>query len=229
MTALLELDAVSRSYADGDGSIVALNDVSLAVSAGTLVVVMGPSGCGKSTLLAIAGGIERPDAGQVRIDGAPLSYRAADRAARLRGAVGYVFQERNLLDDLTVIENVMLPLELGGRPEAEARDLARTALADVGLEGRDSDFPSRLSGGEEQRVAVARGLIGERRILLADEPTGALDSLTAESVMRLVRGRCDAGAVAVVATHDATLAAYADRVIFLRDGAIVGAVAETSS
>jgi putative ABC transport system ATP-binding protein len=120
----------------------------------------------------------------------------------------------------------MLPLELGGRSTAEARHLAREALAEVGLTDRVDEFPVRLSGGEEQRVAIARGLIGDRRILLADEPTGALDSLAAESVMHLIRTRCDAGAAAIVATHDATLAAYADRVVFLRDGAIAGEVAE---
>jgi putative ABC transport system ATP-binding protein len=174
----------------------------------------------------VAGGIEQPDEGEVLIDGASITYGATARAARLRESVGYVFQERNLLDDLTAVENVMLPLELSGRPTSEARGLACAALAAVGLADRAGEFPGRLSGGEEQRVAVARGLIGDRRILLADEPTGALDSLTAEGVMHLIRARCDAGAAAIVATHDATLAAYADRVVFLRDGAIVGAVAE---
>ena len=226
MTALLELIDVSLTYRDGRGSVTALSDVSLAVPGGSLVVVMGPSGCGKSSLLAVAGGIEQPDDGEVQIDGAPIAYGAAARAARLRESVGFVFQERNLLDDLTAIENVMLPLELSGHPTAQARELARAALAAVGLVDRGDEFPFRLSGGEQQRVAVARALIGDRRILLGDEPTGALDSLTAEGVMQLVRARCDAGAAAIVATHDATLAAYADRVVFLRDGAVVGAVAE---
>jgi putative ABC transport system ATP-binding protein len=123
----------------------------------------------------------------------------------------------------------MLPLELSGRASSDARELARSALASVGLGAREDAFPQQLSGGEEQRVAVARSLIGERRILLADEPTGALDSLAAEGVMRLIRSCCDAGAAAIVATHDATLAAYADQVLFLRDGAMVGAVAEVTS
>jgi putative ABC transport system ATP-binding protein len=225
MTPLLELVDVTRRYRDGDGHIDALRGVSLAVAAGELVLLMGPSGCGKSTLLAVAGGVEPPSAGAVSIGGKQLVHTTGARSERLRDEVGYVFQERNLLADLTAVENVALPLELGGTGAATARSTALDALDVVGLRARADTFPRSLSGGEEQRVAVARALIGDRRLLLGDEPTGALDSVTAETVMRLIRARCDAGAAAIVATHDATLAAFADRVVFLRDGVIVGSTA----
>jgi putative ABC transport system ATP-binding protein len=225
MTPLLELVDVTRRYRDGDGHIDALRGVSLAVAAGELVLLMGPSGCGKSTLLAVAGGVEPPSAGAVSIGGKQLVHTTGARSERLRDEVGYVFQERNLLADLTAVENVALPLELGGTAAATARAAALDALDVVGLRARADTFPRSLSGGEEQRVAVARALIGDRRLLLGDEPTGALDSVTAETVMRLIRARCDAGAAAIVATHDATLAAFADRVVFLRDGVIVGSTA----
>jgi putative ABC transport system ATP-binding protein len=225
MTPLLELVDVTRRYRDGDGHVDALRGVSLAVAAGELVLLMGPSGCGKSTLLAVAGGVEAPSAGAVSIGGKQLVHSAGARSERLRDEVGYVFQERNLLADLTAAENVALPLELGGVGAATARAAALDALDVVGLRARADTFPRSLSGGEEQRVAVARALIGDRRLLLGDEPTGALDSVTAETVMRLIRARCDAGAAAIVATHDATLAAFADRVVFLRDGVIVGSTA----
>jgi putative ABC transport system ATP-binding protein len=219
---LVELDAVTRSYRAGRGSIVAVDAVSLRVDPGELVCVMGPSGCGKSTLLALAGGLERPDEGTVRLAGAPLRYTAAERARRLRELVGFVFQELNLLPNLTSAENVALPLELGGTGRRAARRAAEEALELTGAAGAADEYPAVLSGGEQQRVAVARALIGERRILLADEPTGALDSLAAEALMRIVRARCDAGVAAVVTTHDPERAAIADRVLFLRDGAVVG-------
>jgi putative ABC transport system ATP-binding protein len=222
MTAMLDIAEVSRSYGTGRACTVALRGVSMAVEAGELVCVMGPSGCGKSTLLALAGGLERPDSGSVLIGGQPLSYSARERALRLQRQVGFVFQELNLLADLTALENVALPLELAGVPRRTARAAAEAALAHVGVAGLAGTFPADLSGGEQQRVAIARALIGDRRILLADEPTGALDSLSGELVMRLIRSRCEEGATAVVATHDAGVAAVADRVIFLRDGAVAG-------
>ena len=217
-----ELRHVTRRFRDGTGTVEAVRAIDLSVVAGELVLLMGPSGCGKSTVLALAGGVEEPDEGAVLLDGSPLGYGARERAARLRDQVGYVFQERNLLADLTAAENVALPLELAGAPTRVAAAQAHDALAAVGLSERQHAYPADLSGGEEQRVAVARALIGSRRLLLADEPTAALDSLTAERVMQLIRERCDAGAAALVATHDTTLAAFADRVVFLRDGAIVG-------
>jgi len=222
MTATLELDGVSRIYGSGRARVEALRSVSLAADGGELVCVMGPSGCGKSTLLALAGGLERPDSGSVLIGGQLLGYTARERALRLQRQVGFVFQELNLLRDLTAIENVALSLELAGVARRKARAGAAEALGRVGLADLAGAFPADLSGGEQQRVAIARGLIGERRLLLADEPTGALDSLTGELVMRLIRARCESGVTAVVATHDAGVAAFADRVIFLRDGAVAG-------
>ena len=222
MTAMIDIADVSRSYGAGRARTVALRGVSMAVEAGELVCVMGPSGCGKSTLLALAGGLERPDSGCVLIGGQPLAYGARERALRLQRQVGFVFQELNLLADLTALENVALPLELAGMPVRTARAAADAALAQVGVGALARTFPADLSGGEQQRVAIARALIGDRRILLADEPTGALDSLSGELVMQLIRSRCEAGATAVVATHDAGVAAVADRVVFLRDGAVAG-------
>ena len=229
MTATVELDRTTRRFADGAGRRTALNAVSFAAAPGELVLVMGPSGCGKSTLLGVAGGIEQPDEGTVRLGGQQLAYGGAARARRLRDDVGFVFQERNLLADLTAIENVALPLELAGIPTREARASALDALRAVAIGDRAETFPSRLSGGEEQRVAVARALIGSRQLLLADEPTAALDTLGAQGVMALIRARCDAGATAIVATHDSTLAAFADRVVFLRDGAVVGSTGGATS
>jgi putative ABC transport system ATP-binding protein len=222
MSAVVELVGAVRRYRQGPSWVTALDGVSLSVAAGELVCVMGPSGCGKSTLLALAGGLEAPDEGSVTLVGEPLRYRAADRARRLREQVGYVFQELNLLTDLSALENVALPLELSGVPGRAARDEARRALSEVGVGSKAAAFPAELSGGEQQRVAIARALIGSRSLLLADEPTGALDSLTAEEVMQVIRGRCAAGAAAIVATHDAAQAAVADRVVFLRDGRIAG-------
>ena len=222
MTAMIDIVDVSRSYGGGRARTVALRGVTMAVEAGEFVCVMGPSGCGKSTLLALAGGLERPDSGSVMIDGQPLGHTAHERALRLQRQVGFVFQELNLLLDLTGIENVALPLELAGVPRRKARAEAEAALAGVGVLELAGAFPADMSGGEQQRVAIARGLIGERRVLLADEPTGALDSITGELVMHLIRARCVSGATAVVATHDAGVAAVADRVVFLRDGAVVG-------
>ena len=222
MSAALELVDVSRIYGGGRARVAALQGVSLAAQAGELVCVMGPSGCGKSTLLALAGGLEAPDAGSVLIGGQPLGYGARERALRLQRQVGFVFQELNLLRDLTALENVALPLELAGMARRTARASAEDALDRVGVRDLADAFPADLSGGEQQRVAIARGLIGERRVLLADEPTGALDSLTGELVMGLIRARCESGVTAVVATHDAGVAAFADRVVFLRDGSVVG-------
>jgi putative ABC transport system ATP-binding protein len=202
--------------------VEALREVDLTVGAGGMVAVMGPSGSGKSTLLTIAGSLEEASTGEVLIDGAPLSRMSRNDKARLRRrAVGYVFQDFNLLPGLTVAENVALPLELDGVRARAARVAAREALDGLGLADRASRFPSELSGGERQRVAIARAVVGDRRLLLADEPSGALDSVNAEAVMRLIHEACKRGVAAVVVTHDAQLASWADRVVFLRDGRVV--------
>ncbi len=219
---ILELRAVHRVHGSGDTAVHALRGISLTVDAGELVAVMGPSGSGKSTLLNLAGGLDSPTQGAVIVDGTILGQcnRRALAALRRR-RVGYVFQDLNLLASLTAAENVALPLELDGRSVRKARESAVAALSEVDLGGLANRFPDELSGGQQQRVAIARALIGERRLILADEPTGALDSNTGESVLRLIRSKVDDGAAGVLVTHDARHAAWADRVVFLRDGVIV--------
>jgi len=218
----LQLTKVSRIYGEGNREVRALVDVSLTVHRGEFVAVMGPSGSGKSTLLTIAGGLETATAGSVTVDGLELSSLSKTKLAELRLLrVGYVFQDFNLLPALSAVENVAMPLELGGIRRAEAARRATEQLEHVGLGDRLDHFPDDLSGGEQQRVAIARALVAGGQLILADEPTGALDSLTGESVMRTLRSACDEGASAVVVTHDAQLAAWADRVVFLRDGRMV--------
>jgi len=222
MTPVLELEQASKSYGEGHTLVHALSDVDLAVSAGELVAVMGPSGSGKSTLLTIAGTLEEPTSGRVLIGGADVSGLSSNDRARLRRrSIGYVFQSLNLLAGLTATENVSLPLELDGTRAGRARVLAREALDRLDLGDRAGHYPDELSGGEAQRVAIARAIVGNRRLVLADEPTGALDSINGESVMRLLRAACKTGVAGVVVTHDAQLASWADRVVFVRDGRVV--------
>ena len=183
---------------------------------------MGPSGSGKSTLLTIAGSLEEPTSGEVLIDGTSLASMSRNDKARLRRrTIGYVFQDFNLLAGLTAVENVSLPLELDGISAKRARAVAMAALEEIGIADRAGHFPDELSGGERQRVAIARAVVGERHLLLADEPSGALDSANGEAVMKMIREACKRGVAAVVVTHDAHLASWADRVVFLRDGRIV--------
>ena len=219
---VLEMHGVSKTYGTGDATVHALLDVDLSVEAGAMVAVMGPSGSGKSTLLTIAGSLEEPDRGEVLVGGRSLSRMSRGDKARLRRrSVGYVFQDFNLLPGLTAAENVALPLELDGVSAGKARAAGLQALTGLGLAERASRFPDQLSGGERQRVAIARAVVGDRRLLLADEPSGALDSVNAEEVMRLLHEACRRGVAAVVVTHDAQLASWADRVVFLRDGRVV--------
>jgi putative ABC transport system ATP-binding protein len=218
----LELRAVSKVYGQGSTEVHALRQVDLSVEAGVLVAVMGPSGSGKSTLLTIAGSLEQPTSGEVLVAGQALAAMSRNERARLRRrAIGYVFQDFNLLAGLTAVENVALPLELDGTSAKAARVAGLQALDELGLSDRASRFPDELSGGERQRVAIARAVVGDRHLLLADEPSGALDSINAEAVMRLVHTACRRGVAGVVVTHDAQLASWADRVVFLRDGRVV--------
>ena len=219
---MLELRRVSRSYGQDSAEVHALREVSLTADEGSMVAVMGPSGSGKSTLLTIAGTLEEPTAGEVLIAGQPAGKLSRNAKARLRRrAIGYVFQDFNLLPGLTAAENVSLPLELDGLSARKARVAGRRALDRLGLGERAGHYPDQLSGGERQRVAIARAMVGERRLLLADEPSGALDSVNAQAVMRLLHAACkDSGMTAVVVTHDAQLASWADRVVFLRDGRV---------
>ena len=218
---VLEMRHVSRTYGRGAGEVLALQDVDLAVEAGSMVAVMGPSGSGKSTLLTIAGSLEVPSSGEVLIGGAALTTMSRNARARLRRrSIGYVFQDFNLLPGLTAAENVALPLELDGTSARKARLAGLKALDELGLGTKAGNFPDQLSGGERQRVAIARAVVGDRRLLLADEPSGALDSVNGEAVMRLIHAACKRGVAAVVVTHDAQLASWADRVVFLRDGRV---------
>ncbi|MDT3440578.1 MULTISPECIES: ABC transporter ATP-binding protein [unclassified Pseudofrankia] len=221
-TTILELRGVTKVYGSGATEVHALTDIDLTVRAGEMVAVMGPSGSGKSTLLTIAGSLEQPTSGEVLVEGTSIAgMPAGDRARMRRRHIGYVFQDYNLLPGLTATENIALPLELDGVRARKASAAARRVLTDLDLADRAGSFPDELSGGQRQRVAIARALVGERRLLLADEPSGALDTQTGEAVMRLLRRACKAGVAAVLATHDAQLAAWADRVVFVRDGVMV--------
>jgi putative ABC transport system ATP-binding protein len=222
MSAVLRLDRVTRVHGSGVQAVQALRGVTMEVYAGELVAVMGPSGSGKSTLLTLAGGLDQPSEGHVLVEGQDLAGLGHEGVARLRRtSVGYVFQDFNLIPALTAAENVALPLELDGTATRTARKAALAALAEVGLDELAERFPDEMSGGQQQRVAIARAVVGERRLVLADEPTGALDTETGEEILRLLRGRCDAGAAGVLVTHEPRHAAWADRVVFLRDGVVV--------
>jgi len=224
VTAVLRFDNVTRVYRSGDDSVRALDAVSFEVRTGEMLAVMGPSGSGKSTLLAIAGGLDTADTGTVEVEGTALRGLGPTALACLRrDRIGYVFQDFNLIGDLTAAENVALPRELAGVGARSARRAAISALEEVGVAALGRRFPEQLSGGQRQRVAIARALIGERRLILADEPTGALDSLTSEVVLEALRSRADAGAAVVLVTHEPRYAGWADRTMFLRDGRIVDA------
>jgi putative ABC transport system ATP-binding protein len=230
---VLELRDAVRVHGAGSTAVRALDGVSLTVSAGELVAVMGPSGSGKSTLLLLAGGLDSPTGGEIYVEGAALSgMNRSALAALRRRSVGYVFQDLNLVPALTAAENVALPRELDGIGPRTAREEALAALDEVGVGDLADRFPDDLSGGQQQRVAIARALVGDRRLVLADEPTGALDTTTGESVLRVLRARVDQGAAGVLVTHEARHAAWADRVVFLRDGRTVddtGPVADADS
>jgi putative ABC transport system ATP-binding protein len=222
MTSALELRQVSKVYGSGPTEVRALTAVDLSVERGELAAVMGPSGSGKSTLLTIAGSLEEASSGQVLVDGIDLSsVSRSDRAKMRRRSIGYVFQDFNLLPGLTAIENVTLPLELDGVRARAARGTGIEALEELDVSEHANSYPDELSGGERQRVAIARAIVGERGLLLADEPTGALDSVNGEAVMRLLRAATQRGVAGVVVTHEAHLASWADRVVFLRDGQVV--------
>lgn len=219
---VLRLIGVTQQYGTGHTSVSALSGIDLTVRRGEMVAVMGTSGSGKSTLLAVAGGLQKPTSGEVVVEGEHLNdLTPAQIAALRRRSLGFVFQDYNLIPTLTAAENITLPLELDGIGGRAARRAAQDALTSVGLGGRGAAYPDDLSGGQQQRVAIARAVVGGRRLILADEPTGALDTVTGEQIMKLLRSRVDAGAAAILVTHEARHAAWADRIVFLRDGRIV--------
>ena len=219
---VLELSNVVKRYGAGPTEVVALDGVSLAVEPGELVAVMGASGSGKSSVLHLAGGLDLPTAGRVLVEGRDLAGLSTTALAAVRRRqVGLVFQRYNLVPALTAVENVLLPLEFDGRPGRAARRLAEAALERVGLSRPFDRFPDELSGGEQQRVAIARAVTGDRRLVLADEPTGALDTVTGDLVIELLADQAAAGTAVVLVTHEPRFASWADRVVFLRDGRVV--------
>lgn len=229
--AAVEFFDVVKSFGSGDTEVRALAGVSLRIEPGEFVTIMGPSGCGKSTLLHLAGGMEDPSGGRVYVGGRDVAdMGVAERAALRRRDVGYVFQRLNLLASLTALENVALPLELEGVPVKTARSAARDALAAVGLDHHLDRYPDDFSGGQQQRIAIARAVVGERRVLLADEPTGALDTMTSDAVIELIADLpTRLGTAVVLVTHEPRFASWSDRTVFLRDGRVVDDTARTTA
>jgi ABC-type lipoprotein export system ATPase subunit len=219
---VLRARGLRREYGKGEALVRAVDGVSLDVAAGETVAVMGPSGCGKSTLLHLLGGLDRPTGGEVWLAGQSLARLGERGLARLRrDAVGFVFQTFHLMDELTAVENVELPALLAGRSRRAARRRAARLLEQVGLADRARFLPTALSGGQRQRVAIARALVSDPLVVLADEPTGNLDSEATLEVLRLFEGLHTAGQTLVIVTHDSRIAATADRLIGMRDGAFV--------
>lgn len=223
MTIALETHGVTKIYHTGGVEIRAVDDVALQVEAGEFAALVGPSGSGKTTMLAILAGLLRPDRGQILIEGEELGQMKDARRTRFRGQkIGFVFQASNLLPYLTALENVELILKLTGQLTAEKQREAKKLLTRLGLGERLHNLPSQLSGGQQQRVAIARALVTQPAIVLADEPTGNLDSKSGSEILQLLRRTCDQqGQTIVMVTHDPRAAAYADRVVFLRDGQVV--------
>jgi putative ABC transport system ATP-binding protein len=226
VTNVIEARKLEKTYGTGEAQVSALRGVDLAIDRGEFVAIMGPSGCGKSTLLNLLAGLDRPTAGEVWLDGERIDKFSETKLARLRRRkVGFVFQFFNLIPTLSVGENVELPLRLAGRRRRSARRVANQLLTDLGIANKRDTAPALLSGGEQQRVALARALANEPNIVFADEPTGNLDSAAAKEVLGLIRDARDRGQTLLVVTHDARVASAADRVINLRDGAVVGETA----
>jgi putative ABC transport system ATP-binding protein len=221
VTAVVEAIGLGKIHGRGDAAVVALEDVDLAVAHGEFVAVTGPSGCGKSTLLNLIGGLDAPTSGQVSLRGERIDQAGEARRARLRRTeIGFVFQFFNLILNLTVRDNVELPALLAGVPSREARRRAGELLERLGLEDAGERVPGDLSGGQQQRVAIARALVNRPSLLLADEPTGNLDSTAAREVMAVLRERHHEGQTIVLVTHDLRIASSADRVVSMRDGRI---------
>jgi putative ABC transport system ATP-binding protein len=229
MSPILEFDDVVKSFGSGLTEVRALRGVTLAVEEGEFIAVMGPSGCGKSTLLHLAGALESPSAGSVRVGGRELAgLGAAARSELRRNDVGYVFQRLNLIPSLSAIENVMLPLELAGQSHRNVRAAAIAALQTVGLDQQLDRYPDDFSGGQQQRIAIARAIVGERRLLLADEPTGSLDTASGDEVIEILAALPkEHGTAVVLVTHEPRFASWADRFVFLRDGRVVDETVST--
>lgn len=220
--AVLELKNVSRSFSQGNTTVHALKQVDLCIYPGEFVAIMGPSGSGKSTLLSLAGGLDTPSSGEVWICGQNVTGLSRDELSQIRRRqLGFVFQDFNLIPVMTAAENIALPLELDGSKAKAAREAALFALDCVGLTDLQDRFITDMSGGQRQRIAIARAIAGDRRLVLADEPTGALDSHTGDEILAILRQLADEGISIVLVTHEARHAAWADRVVFLKDGSII--------
>ena len=220
---LVQTEDLTKIYGKGETAVTALDHVDMSVEAGEFVAVMGPSGCGKSTLLHLLGGLDRPTEGRVIIDGQPINELPDDALTKLRRRkIGFVFQFFNLIPVLDAVENAALPVTLDGINQKEAKTRAREWLEKVGLGDRSNSRPGQLSCGQQQRVAIARALVAEPMLVLADEPTGNLDSRASEEIVGLLRQVANEwGRAVVMVTHDPRVAAYADRILFLKDGAVV--------
>jgi putative ABC transport system ATP-binding protein len=219
---LIRMVGLTRQYRMGPSVVSAVDGIDLEIARGEAVALVGPSGSGKSTLLNLVGGLDRPTAGEIWVDGENIARASARRLViHRRERVGFVFQSFNLLPHRTALENVEVPLTIAGLPKAERRERARQLLERVGLGARTTHRPNQLSGGEQQRVAIARSLANEPSILLADEPTGNLDSATGEEVLRLLLDLNTGGLTLIIVTHDASVASVADRIVRLRDGKVV--------
>jgi len=218
---VIELDGISKSYRIGTEEVAVLQDVNLRVAAGEFVALLGPSGSGKTTLMNIIGCLDAPTTGAYWLDGQEVSALSPDQVAKIRNLkIGFVFQNFYLLPRMTALRNVELPMVYASRSRAVRRERARALLEQVGLEDRVSHRPNELSGGQKQRVAIARAMANEPPILLADEPTGSLDSQTSQQILRLIQEINVGGTTVVLITHDEAIAAYARRIIRIRDGRV---------
>jgi len=219
---LVEMRGIERTYVMGDNLVRALRGIDLDIARGSSVAIMGTSGSGKSTLMNIMGCLDQPTKGSYRLNGKDVARLSRAQLADVRGrTIGFVFQSFNLLSRTTALENVEMPLLYQGVPAGERHRRARRALEQVGLTGREDHHPSQLSGGQQQRVAIARALVGDAPIIMADEPTGNLDTRTSYEVMAILQGFVGEGKTVILVTHEADIAAYASRVITLRDGLII--------
>ncbi len=228
MPSLIEMKGIERTYVMGDNLVHALRGVDLTIEAGSSLAIMGTSGSGKSTLMNVMGCLDQPSKGTYKINGKNVGVMSKSELADIRGRmIGFVFQNFNLLSRTSALENVEMPLLYQGVSSRERRRRAMTALAQVSLKGREDHHPNQLSGGQQQRVAIARALVCDAPIIMADEPTGALDSKTSYEVMGILQGLLAQGKTLILVTHEADIAAYAGRVITLRDGLIIDDKAQT--
>ncbi|ATF12072.1 ABC transporter ATP-binding protein [Brevibacillus sp. HB1.2] len=222
MKPVIQIEALKKQYVIGDQEIYALRGVSLSIEEGDFVAIMGPSGSGKSSMMNVIGCLDKPTSGEFFLDGYPVSQAHDDELAVIRNEkIGFVFQNFNLLPRTTAVENVELPLLYGGTPARERREKAIRALTSVGLAERLNNKPNELSGGQQQRVSIARALVNDPVILLADEPTGALDTKTSEEIMGIFQKLNDAGKTVILVTHEPDIAEYAKRIVRFRDGQII--------